>query len=508
MAIAGVRDMQVLVVEDNPTQSNLLRISLQRRGLAVQCAKTLAEALDRLRMKDIDVVLLDLSLPDSTGIDTFYQIRTAASGIPTVVFTGLDDQEVALEALMNGAQDYLVKGLAGDESVVRCLRYAIERNKVELALRKSEKRLRIILEHSYDAFISMDSNWRITDWNTAAERTFGRTRSEVQGRNLAIIVPRHLRKQYGRDVEGFFAVSDDSILRMHTEMMAQHRDGHEFPIEIVVFRIKEDDAWMYCAFMRDITERRHAADELERRVQERTVELVQTNEELRQFAKIASHDLQEPLRAIQGFANLLAETSGDRLDSESREFLDFILDGTQRMQQLIQSVLLHSAIKREENTDAVTDCNSVIEEVLANLSTAIEEAGAKLEVDNLPEVAVERSQLIQLFQNLISNAIKYRGTEPPKIVVTAERSVNEWLFSVQDNGIGIDTQYSEKIFDMFARLHGKTKYSGTGMGLAICKKIVTSHGGRIWVESEVGNGCIFLFTLPAVHKVKEDGNGK
>ncbi|MGH9547747.1 MAG: response regulator, partial [Terriglobales bacterium] len=295
--------MRVLVVEDNPTQSNLVRISLQRRGMAVQCAKTLHEALDRVREKELDVLLLDLSLPDSAGIETFYSVREEAAGVPIVVFTGLDDQEVALEALMNGAQDYLIKGLAGDESVVRCLRYAIERNKVELALRKSEKRVRIILENSYDAFISMDSHWRITDWNTAAERTFGRPRSDVLGRNLALIVPRHLRKQYSRDVEGYFNTTearDGKILRMTGELMAQHRDGHEFPIELVMFRIKEEDADMFCAFARDITERKQAAIELERRVQERTMELMQTNEELRQFAKVASHDLQEPLRAIQG----------------------------------------------------------------------------------------------------------------------------------------------------------------------------------------------------------------
>jgi light-regulated signal transduction histidine kinase (bacteriophytochrome) len=180
------------------------------------------------------------------------------------------------------------------------------------------------------------------------------------------------------------------------------------------------------------------------------------------------------------------------------------------MQSLIQSVLLHSSIKKEEK-DVSTACNSVIEEVLANLDASIKDNGATLEIDSLPEVAVERSQLVQLCQNLFSNAIKYRGPQPPRLWVRAERSVNEWLFFVRDNGIGIEPQYAEKIFDMFARLHGKTQYSGTGMGLAICKKIVNSHGGNIWVESEPGQGCIFLFTLPAVVQksvVGEENNGK
>ncbi len=501
--------MRVLVVEDNPTQSTFARISLQRRGLDVNCASTLDEAMHYLRKDSIDVVLLDLSLPDSSGIETFYKIKQIASGVPTVVFTGLDDQDIAIEALKNGAQDYLIKGLAGDDSVFRCLQYAIERNKVEVALRKSERRLRIILEHSYDAFASMDNQFNITDWNNQAEKTFGFKRTEALGRSLAIIAPHHLRKQYALQVDDFFKASEGRIQRYTTELIAQHKDGHEFPIEIVVFRIYEDESYMYCAFARDITERKHVAEELERRVQERTAELTQSNEELRQFAKIASHDLQEPLRAVQGFANLLQESTRDKLDQDSIEFIDYILDGTQRMQQLIQSVLVHSNIvnKDEISEDIATDCNGIIEEVLENLDATIKECHAKLEVDNLPTVAVERAQLIQLFQNIISNALKYRDKVAPQIFITAEKTVNEWLFSIRDNGIGIDPKYADKIFDMFARLHGKTKYTGTGMGLAICKKIVNSHGGKIWVESEVGQGCIFLFTLPA-GKTKESGNGK
>lgn len=500
--------MRILLVEDDPVQSKATQIRLEKRGLEVERSMNCQQAIDRLHNGGIDVILLDLTLPDSPGIETFYKIRTAADKTPIVVLTGLNDQEIALETVKNGAQDYLVKGLASDDSVVRCLHYAIERHKVESALRTSEKRLRLILENSYDAFISMDSHWHIRDWNVQAERTFGWLRQEILGKALSYIVPRHLRKQYSRQVANYFTGQPTGVVRMSHEMMAAHRDGHEFPIEIVVFRTKEDedDDYMYCAFVRDITERKQANEELERRVQERTEELTQSNEELKQFAKIASHDLQEPLRAVQGFANLLAESAKGKLDNDCNEFIEYILDGTQRMQQLIQSVLLHSSIKNEEAEVISTSCDSVIEEVLANLDASIKETGAYLEVDYLPEVAVDRWQLIQLFQNLISNAIKYRGVEAPKIHISAEQTVNDWVFSIRDNGIGIDAKYSDQIFDMFARLHGKTKYSGTGMGLAICKKIVTSHGGKIWVESEVGNGSIFLFTLPAVGKPQRRGD--
>ena len=494
--------MLVLLVEDSPTQAEIAKGRLEARGAAVEVTPTLAEALQRLRQPGVDVILLDLTLPDSTGLETFYRVR-ASSDVPVVIWTGDDNAEMAMRTMKKGAQDYLIKGKTSDDSVMRVLNYAIERSNVEKALVRSEKRLRILLENTYDAFISMDSHWHITDWNTQAERTFGWTRAEVLGRPLAMIVPPHLRRKYTRDLTSFFMAEKDAQARLTDELICVHHDGHEFPIEMGIFRVKGDDDFMYCAFGRDISERRRMAVELEQRVQERTEELTRSNEELNQFAKIASHDLQEPLRAVQGFINLLQESTRGQLNQDCEEYMEYILDGTQRMQQLIQAVLLHSSISAENSHNKevpLTDCGAALEEVLANLDASIKESEAVLEVDYLPEVAVDRSQLIQLFQNLISNAIKYRGEEAPQIYISAERTVDEWLFSVRDNGIGIEAKYADQIFDMFARLHGKTKYKGTGMGLAICKKIVNLHGGRIWVESELGQGCIFLFTLPAASK--------
>lgn len=493
--------MLILLVEDSPTQAEMARLRLEARGASVVLAADLAGALEQLRQAEIDVILLDLTLPDSSGLETFYRIR-AACDAPVVIWTSDDNAEMAMRTMKKGAQDYLIKGKTSDDSVMRVLNYAIERSNVEKALVKSEKRLRILLENTYDAFISMDSHWHITDWNVQAERTFGWSRSEALGRPLSMIVPSHLRRKYTRELAAFFHQQTEPNARLTDVLIAVHKDGHEFPIEMGTFRVKGDDNFMFCAFGRDISERKRMESELESRVQERTAELMQSNEELKQFAKIASHDLQEPLRAVQGFVNLLMESTKGQLSKDCEEYMDYILDGTQRMQQLIQAVLLHSSITAEarERDVPLTDCGSVLEEVLANLDASIKEADAYLEVDYLPEVAVDRSQLVQLFQNLISNAIKYRGEESPQIFISAEKTVDEWVFSVRDNGIGIEGKYADKIFDMFARLHGKTKYKGTGMGLAICKKIVNMHGGRIWVESELGQGCIFLFTLPATSK--------
>jgi PAS domain S-box-containing protein len=507
--------MQVLVVEDNPTQSTLLRLHLQKLSFNVECVGTLAGALERLTAPGIDVVLLDLSLPDSQGIDTFYRVHSLAENTPVVVLSALDDQELALEALHSGAQDYLIKGRVGDDSIVRCLRYAIERNRVESALRMSERRTRLIIENSLDAFIAIDSDGIITDWNLQAEKQFGWSRKQVIGKMVAeVIVPSRFRDKHVLDKNQLFSVAKGRFMNRRREMYVLKRTGEEFPVEIGVFPIRDPDGVMYCAFVSDITERklieektRELNEELERRVQERTHDLITSNEELEQFAKIASHDLQEPLRAIQGFVSLLEKRFKGQLGQEGDEFIGFIIDGTSRMQQLIQSVLLHSSIKTEEHMESLTAVGPVIDEVLTNLRAAIIESGAEFDVEELPAVAVERTQLIQLFQNLISNSIKYRNG-PPRITISAELSVDRWLFTLRDNGIGVDPKYAERIFDMFARLHGKTEYSGTGIGLAICKKIVLAHGGKIWMESEVGQGSIFYFSLPAAIQVKEKINGQ
>ncbi len=496
--------MHVLVVEGNPKLLHELDLGLSMLGLDVSVATNLNDAFQILAELKFDAILLDLSLSDSDGIETFHRVRELTPGVPIIVATQADEEELAIRAREAGAQGHVLKEAVSCEAIQRRLEFAIEEMRVRSALQKSEKRLRIILENSYDAFISVDRNWQITDWNPQAETTFGWTKAEALGRPLSTIVPRHLRKQYARMVEKRFEKGDNNVLRANYELQAVNNEGKQFPIEFVVFKIKEDLDYLFCAFVRDISEHKRLNEELERIVGERTERLTQSNEELKQFAKIASHDLQEPLRAVQGFANLLKENTQGKLDPDSEEFVDFILDGTRRMQNLIQAVLTHSSIIKSEGTYYETKCNDVIEDVLTNLSALIKETEASLDIDSLPDVAVERSHLVQLFQNLISNALKYRNkNKPPHIEIKVDSSGDYWLFSVRDNGIGMDPRYTEKVFDMFARLHGKNEYSGTGMGLAICKRIVTSHGGSISVESQPGEGSIFLFTLPAVKKNKE-----
>ena len=227
------------------------------------------------------------------------------------------------------------------------------------------------------------------------------------------------------------------------------------------------------------------------------MELERSNAELEQFAYVASHDLQEPLRMITGYTQLLAKRYGDKLDQNANEYIDYAVEGAKRMQGLIHDLLAYSRIGTRGKEFAPVDCQAIVTETLRTLQPAIQESAATITYDSLPTVMGDETQSLQLFQNLIGNAIKYRGSKPPVVQVSCKQEGEHWLFSVRDNGIGIDPKYAERIFVIFQRLHGRDQYAGTGIGLAVCKKIVERHGGKIWVESELGKGATFYFTIPA-----------
>jgi signal transduction histidine kinase len=266
-----------------------------------------------------------------------------------------------------------------------------------------------------------------------------------------------------------------------------------------------------------------ARDELEVRVLERTEDLSRTNEvlhaeiagrkraekeimryadelkrsnyELQQFACVASHDLQEPLRMISSYLQLIERRYKSKLDPDADEFIEYAVDGAKRLQNMINGLLEYSRVETSGESFESVDCEKVLVDTLANLKVAIEESSTVITHDPLPTVMADRSQVLQLFQNLIGNAIKFRSQEAPRIHVTAGHEDDEWTFSVKDNGIGIEEQYKDRIFDLFQRLHSRG-YSGTGIGLSVCKRIVERHGGKIWLESRVGKGSTFYFTIP------------
>jgi signal transduction histidine kinase len=253
----------------------------------------------------------------------------------------------------------------------------------------------------------------------------------------------------------------------------------------------------------DVTAHKRARAELEKYrlhledlVKNRTEELARSNNDLEQFAYVASHDLQEPLRAVAGFVELLRRNLKNSLDDKTTEYINFTIDGARRMQTLISGLLEYSRIGTQGKKPQKVNSKEVLDEALARLQAGIEESGAKITADNLPTVYFDDVQLSQLFQNLIGNAIKFRGEKTPRIHINASQHDDAWQFAVTDNGIGIELQYADRIFQIFQRLHSREKYPGTGIGLSICKKIVERHNGKIWVESKPGSGSTFYFTVP------------
>lgn len=250
---------------------------------------------------------------------------------------------------------------------------------------------------------------------------------------------------------------------------------------------------------------RRAVREKELREQNRQsqAELARSNRDLEQFAYVASHDLQEPLRMVAAYTQLLAEKYQGKLDENADKYIHYAVDGALRMQRLVQDLLSFSRLGRGGGERQKVDCKTAAEMAIKNLQVALEESQAQVECGELPLVVADASQLVQLFQNLIANAIKFRGVKPPRIGVNAEKSGREWVISVADNGIGIAPEHAEIIFVIFKRLHTRAEYAGNGIGLAICKKIVEQHGGKIWMESEPGKGSTFKFTLPVRERERE-----
>lgn len=235
---------------------------------------------------------------------------------------------------------------------------------------------------------------------------------------------------------------------------------------------------------------------------ESQAELARSNRDLEQFAYVASHDLQEPLRMVAAYTQLLAERYQGKLDETADRYIHYAVDGALRMQQLVHDLLAYSRLGHSRSERKAVEGKTVAETAIKNLQVAIEESGAQVEIGELPALMADASQVVQLLQNLIANAIKFRGEGPPRIRVNAEKSGREWIFSVSDNGIGIAPEHAEIIFVIFKRLHTRSEYTGNGIGLAICKRIVEQHGGRIWMESELGRGSTFKFTLPAREREK------
>jgi PAS domain S-box-containing protein len=708
--------LHALLIEDNLSDAELIRellseatVDTKSAQIYIEQEETLLEGMKRYSENGgaFDIILLDLGLPDSQGLETFTKLAERASHIPIIVLTGLDDVNLAVETVRRGAQDYLVKGRHDGEVLLRAIRYAVERKRAEAKIARlnrlytvlsktneamwrirEQKKLyeeacrivveeglfrmawigrtepathlvtpvaywgveegyldsitisaedvpegrgptgtairegrydicndfehdsrlhiwraealkrgyrssaafplkigtrvigvltlyaneplffneeeiqllerlsddiafaiefieheenlraaslysRSLLEASLDPLVTISAEGKITDVNKATEDVTGVSREQLIGTDFSsyFTEPEEARKGYQQVfTEGF--VRDYPLAIRHTSGKITDVLYHA-----TVYRNEAGEIQGVFAAARDVTELklaeealRRAHDELEQIVHERTrdlqdeidehkvteeelrtttkeleeltQELRRSNKELEQFAYIASHDLQEPLRTVASSIGLLESWYKGMLGAEADTFIGYAVDGTKRMQQLIKDLLTYSRVTSRGESFVPLHFEGVVQHAIDNLKTAIKESGATITVPKqpLPMVMGDETQLVQLFQNIIGNAIKFRGEEPSHVWVDAlyDAAHDEWRFSIRDNGIGFSMDYADKIFTIFQRLHTHEEYEGTGVGLALCKKIVERHGGKIWVESEVGTGSTFYFTIPHI----------
>ncbi len=373
------------------------------------------------------------------------------------------------------------------QGIFAAARDITERKVAEEKLLAAALYARSLIEASLDPLVTISAEGKITDINQATEEMTGYSREQLVGSDFSdyFTEPQKARDGYKQVFsEGF--VKDYALA-----IRSQSGKITDVIYNASIYRDALGNIQGVFAAARDVTERNAMEFELRQTLEK----LKQSNAELEQFAYVASHDLQEPLRMVASYVQLLQRRYKGKLDSDADEFIDYAVDGANRMRGLIDDLLTYSRVSRLGKPFELTDLETTLNIVKKNLQALIAETNAVVTHDKLPIILSDSGQMTQLFQNLIGNGIKFHGKEPPRIQVSVKDQSTNYLFSVRDNGIGIDAQYFDRLFKIFQRLHTKQEYPGSGIGLVICKRIIERHGGKIWIESEVGKGSTVYFTL-------------
>jgi PAS domain S-box-containing protein len=355
-----------------------------------------------------------------------------------------------------------------------------------------EIRLRAYLEAALGGILAVNGKGCVVFMNGHTEQMFGYTRNEILGQDLMVLVPERFHGDYTSALHAYFAAPTVRLLGMEMNLAARRKNGEEFPVEIGLSFVEGHEGPIALGFITDVTERKRVSEELTRL----NGELVRSNTELEHFANLVSHDLQEPLRVMTSYLALLDSRYHSKLTTEAGEFLGYVVDGASRMKAQIEDLLNFSRIGMTAPAFHRVNSGQMLQTAMDNLEAAIRERSAEVTWDPLPEIFVDPGLLAQVFQNLISNGVKFHKDGIPRVHVSATQQGSDWVFSVIDNGIGIEAHQSERVFQVFERLNAASEYPGTGVGLTISRKIVQRHKGRIWFESKPGEGTTFFFSIP------------
>jgi PAS domain S-box-containing protein len=457
-----------------------------------------------------DLVTLDMSMPGGDGYAALRKIQTASPNSIIAVVSGFVSDELA-HAIVDtlGASACLDKSIGLDRLVEELVKVVERPVEVSDLANDSEtrqavidrefmtnSRLAAIVKSSDDAIIGKTLDGTVTSWNAGAERLYGYTAAEMEGQNVSLLIPNHSANELSEILKK--VGQGESVEHHETQRVCKDRSIVDVSLAISPICDRTGVVVGAATIARDLTDHRKVViAELARQAED----LRRSNDELEQFAYVASHDLSEPLRTISGYVELLSRRYGGQLDADADRFIKHTVDGCDRMRHLIDDLLTYSRAGQSANLRGTVDCSNIVSDVVASMATSLEETNGHVDHESLPTVRGDQAQLLQLFQNLIANGLKFsRPGIPPRVHIGAKRQDDTWTFSVADNGIGIEPEYRDQIFGMFQRLHTRDAYPGTGIGLAICMRIVRTHGGQIWVEENNEAGSCFSFTLPDIDK--------
>lgn len=490
--------IRILYIEDNQDDVLLIGRQLQVAGLNVELvsADSRESYVRLLDTHEFDLVLSDHTLFQFNSIEALKIFKERNLDVPFILVTGTVSEDFAVQILKDGADDYILKDRL--HRLPSAIVNAIHNKRLEVQRRNIEAENALVMEllnHSFDEIYICDtSTMKFTFANNGALKNIGYSLDEIKQFGPFEICPELTQDLFNQRFAAIHSGKDDNI---RFESVHRRKDGSIYPVEINAQLRQVGKSTYYVAITRNIEDR----VTFERQLKQLNAKLESSNEELEKFAHMAAHDLREPLRMVKSFLDLLEKRYGDRLDPKGLEYLHFASDGAKRMNELVSELLAYAKLGSEGSAVETIKATELVNEVIGLCEAEIVGKEAQISVGQLPEIQGIKTPLRTLFQNLVSNALKYQHAgNKPEVRIDCETSNGSWRFTVTDNGIGIDESDHGKIFQLFNRLHSRSEYPGSGIGLATCKRIVEMHGGQIGVQSSLGKGSTFYFTLPSVPK--------